>query len=346
MKPKLPVIRSCGGVRPLVDNVVNRPFSKARKARLGSPGTGLLQKRGGRQGTPCTVNPMYRRVGYLGPEGTFSQQAAFLYRNRRLQGVPVVFRSFDSIPELILAVAAETIDEAVVPLENSLEGAVPITLDMMAHEVELKMAAEIVIPVRHFLLGPAGTELSDISRVISHPQALAQCRSFLREQLPRAQPVSVNSTAEAARRVAAGDFTGAAAIGTMAAARAYGLVVLVSDIQDNRDNATRFCVLASSDSAPTGHDKTSFVFSTRENRPGILCEQLQEFASRGINLTRIESRPAKSCLGEYLFFLDIVGHRTDPPVAAALQAVAGRSSFFRMFGSYPQWESDTESPSR
>ena len=285
----------------------------------------------------ATNNP--KVIGYLGPRGTFSEQAALLYRSGMSPGENTELQPFRSIVELILAADREDIDEAIVPLENSLEGPVALTLDMLAHEVNLKMAAEIIVSVRHHLLGKNQTELHMIRTVISHPQALGQCRVFLQKHLPKAELATASSTAEAARIVAGGDGT-SAAIGNTSAASVYELEVLASDIQDNRDNATRFGVLAKTDSPPSGNDKTSFVFSPRANRAGILYEQLWEFASRGVDLTRIESRPAKRILGEYLFFLDVAGHRTEPAVATALGAVADDSSFFRLLGSYARWRGE------
>jgi prephenate dehydratase len=278
-------------------------------------------------------------IGYLGPRGTFSEQAAILYQERIPDGKAIELHPFKSIEELILATDAGDVHEAVVPLENSLEGPVTLTLDMLAHEVDLKMAAEIIVSVRHYLLGKKGTTYQRIKTIISHPQALGQCRAFLQNHLVTAELASTSSTAEAARIVADGDGT-SVAIGNMTAAAVYRLEILASDIQDNRDNATRFCVLGQGDSPPTGDDKTSFVFSPQANRAGVLYEQLWEFASRGIDLTRIESRPAKRVLGEYLFFLDVAGHKTEPDVAAALGAVASNSSFFRLLGSYARWREE------
>ncbi|NMB12372.1 MAG: prephenate dehydratase [Firmicutes bacterium] len=278
-------------------------------------------------------------IGYLGPRGTFSEQAAILYQEHGSGEKIAELQPFKSIVELILAADAGGVHEAVVPLENSLEGPVALTLDMLAHEVDLKMAAEIIVPVRHYLLARKGTSYEKIKMVISHPQALGQCRAFLQEHLPTAGLATASSTAEAARIVAAGDGN-SVAVGNATAATVYDLEVLAADIQDNRDNATRFCVLAQEDSAPTGDDKTSFVFSPNANRAGVLYEQLWEFASRGIDLTRIESRPAKRILGEYLFFLDVAGHKTEPDVAAALAAVASNSSFFRLLGSYARWREE------
>ncbi len=282
------------------------------------------------------ANP--RRVGYLGPRGTFSEQAASVYQERQVAAAKakIELRPTDSILALILATAEGALDEAVVPLENSLEGSIALTLDMMAHEVDLQIAGEIIIPVRHYLLGKTDTKCEQIGQVISHPQALGQCGAFLRKYLPKAELVTASSTAEAARLVAFGDGR-SAAIGNMVAGEVYGLSIVASDIQDNNANATRFCVLAPTDSEATGDDKTSIVFSPRENRPGVLYEQLYVFASRNIDLTRIESRPAKRILGEYVFFLDVVGHRTMPNLASALECVANHSSFFRLLGSYPRW---------
>lgn len=281
-------------------------------------------------------------VGYLGPQGTFSEQAALVYKNQleARTNLPVVeLRAFDSILSLILNADEGAVDAAVAPLENSLEGSVALTLDMMAHEVDLQIAGEIIVPVRHNLLGRQGVALADITEVISHPQALGQCSAFLRRSLPQANLVTASSTAEAARLVASMDET-KAAIGTQVAAGVYGLSILARDIQDNHANATRFCVLAQHDRGPTGDDKTSIVFSPRENRAGVLYEQLYVFASRNIDLTRIESRPAKRILGEYLFFLDIAGHRQVPEIGEALAHVHQNSSFFRLLGSYPRWQED------
>jgi len=278
-------------------------------------------------------------LGYLGPQGTFSEQAAELYQSRT-ENREFLLQPLSSIMELILAADAGKIHQAVVPLENSLEGPVALTLDMLAHEVDLKMAAEIVLSVRHHLLARKGTDLKDIEKVVSHPQALGQCRTFLQRHLHEAELVTTSSTAEAAKVVAESKDKWAA-IGNAAAAAVYRLEILASDIQDNRANATRFCVLGKEDcSHPSGDDKTSIVFSPRQNRPGILYEQLREFASRGIDLTRIESRPAKSVLGEYLFFIDVAGHKTDPNTAAALEAVAATSSFFKILGSYARWKEE------
>ena len=276
-------------------------------------------------------------LGYLGPEGTFSEQAARIYRARTAKD-RMVLQPFHSIVELILAADVGKIHQAVVPLENSLGGPVALTLDMLAHEVDLKMAAEIILSVRHHLLAKESMDLESIERVISHPQALGQCRAFLQQYLPQAELVTASSTAEAAKMVA-GSRARWAAVGNAAAAEVYNLEILAADIQDNRANATRFCVLGKEDcSHPTGDDKTSIVFSPRQNKPGVLYEQLREFAVRGIDLTRIESRPAKSVLGEYLFFVDLAGHKSEPDTAAAIEAVAASSSFFKILGSYARWK--------
>ncbi|NLK08536.1 MAG: prephenate dehydratase [Firmicutes bacterium] len=283
-------------------------------------------------------------VGYLGPPGTFSEQAALVYKRKfvvqAVSSMEVKLEPMDSILSLILAADKGTLDKAVVPLENSLEGSIALTLDMLAHEVTVRITNEIIVPVRHNLLVKRDIPLVDIKEVISHTQALGQCSAFLRKHLPQAKLTAVNSTAEAAQIVAATKTNEIAAIGTEVAAAVYGVSVLVGNIQDNSTNVTRFCVLSATDAEATGDDKTSLVFSPKQNRAGILYELLYAFANRKIDLTRIESRPAKRILGEYLFFIDIAGHRTEPAVAAALQEVNAASSFFRLLGSYPRWRDD------
>ncbi|HEX6970821.1 MAG TPA: prephenate dehydratase [Limnochordia bacterium] len=279
-------------------------------------------------------------IAYLGPEGTFTQEAALAYVRRALdrqrQGEvsePTLI-PLPSIPDVLHEVAGGHAGSGVVPLENAIEGSVVLTLDLLIHEVDLKIRGEIVIPVRHNLMARPGLRLADIRSVISHPQALAQCRRRLRELLPGVPTQPALSTAEAARQAAAQE--GAAAIGTALAARLYGLNILVPDVQDVSENATRFCVVGRELAERSGYDKTSIVFAFPEDRPGQLCDALSEFASRGVNLTKLESRPARRTLGEYLFIADCEGYWTDPPLAAALAAVRAKSGFFKVLGSYPR----------
>ena len=271
------------------------------------------------------------KVGFLGPRGTFSQEAVEFY----IKGKEYSCVDYNTIPELIMAVREGDIDEAVTPIENSLEGAVNTTLDMLAFDVELKIKAEIVIEIRQNLLAKSGTALKDIKRVISHPQAVGQCRKFLHTNLPAAEIGLVYSTAGAADEVVRGE-SSLAAIGSAAAAQVYGLEILASDIQDSSKNFTRFVAISKDDSTKTGSDKTSIVFST-EDKPGSLYKILDIFNLWDINMARIESRPAKNQLGKYIFFVDVEGHKDDFDVRDALTMIKRKSSFYKFLGSYPRY---------
>ncbi len=270
-----------------------------------------------------------KKIGYLGPKGTFSHEALKKYVGLEAC-IPV---EFSSIPEIFMAFAENLLDEAVVPMENSIEGAVNATMDMISQEAQLMIKAEVIIPVREYLLVKKGMDISDIKYILSHPQPLGQCRRFLSEQLPYAQPKAVSSTAAAAAEVASGNGD-IAAIASKTAAEVYGLDIIRKDIQDHDNNLTRFIVIAKDDSARTGNDKTSLVFST-EDKPGSLYRILEIFNLWDINMTRIESRPAKNKLGRYVFFIDLVGHREDEDLRDALTMVKRKTSFFRILGSYP-----------
>ncbi|OUM97651.1 MAG: hypothetical protein BAA04_06475 [Firmicutes bacterium ZCTH02-B6] len=276
------------------------------------------------------------RLGFLGPRGTFTEEAARLYARRLPAALSVELVPGRGIPDLLRAVAAGDLDEAVVPAENSIEGTVAVTLDTLVHDVDVPIVSEVVIPIRHHLLVRRGHEGAPIATVVSHPQALAQCRRYLEARWPGAQVQAAFSTAEAARLVGESDRPGMAAIGNALCADLYGLVVLESDIQDVPDNATRFFVVGTEKRAPTGRDKTSIVFAFAVDRPGNLYHALGEFAQRGINLTRLESRPAKQHLGDYIFFADLEGHAQDPIVDEALRAVRRLCAYVRILGSYPR----------
>ncbi len=269
-----------------------------------------------------------QRVGFLGPPGTYSEEVA-----KNLFGDSARLTPFGSIDLAIRAVAGGEIPLCVVPIENSLEGSVNVTLDTLAHEVELFISREIVMPVRHNLL--AREVGRDIRLVLSHPQALAQCRRTLSRLYPAAELRPVDSTAEAARRVAEGE-AGMAAIGSRGAAALYGLELVAADIQDTSSNCTRFVTLQVQplDSRLPGRWKTSIVCQIDGSRPGSLYHILAEFAEREVNLTKIESRPARTGLGAYLFFLDMEGGAGEAKVHAALQAVERRSLWFKNLGSY------------
>jgi len=268
-------------------------------------------------------------IGYLGPKGTFSHEAVGKYA----EDMPHTAHDFLSIPEIIAAVRDGRLDEAIVPIENSIEGAINATMDELAQDTALSIKAELVIPIRQHLLVKRGTDIMKISCVLSHPQPLGQCRRFLSEQMGRAHIKAVHSTAAAAEEVAggAGDL---AAIGSEMAAGVYGLEIAVTDIQDYDSNYTRFIVVSKTTTARTGHDKTSIVFST-EDKPGSLYRILDIFNLWDINMTRIESRPTRNKLGRYIFFVDIIGHRDDEDIKDALTMIQRKTTFFRILGSYP-----------
>lgn len=271
------------------------------------------------------------RIAYLGPEGTFSEEAALAWAAPRgAELVPVT-----SFPALVHAVESGAADQAMLPIENSLEGSVSGAVDLLIHETDLKICGELVLPVRHFLVAVPGTALDEVRTVTSHPQALGQCRRFLERSLPGAGQVAALSTAAAVAGVmAAGDRT-QAAIGTRRAAELYGAEILVPDIQDFDNNVTRFVVLAPSDAPPTGRDKTSLCFSVKANVPGALYQVLGVLAEGQIQMTKVESRPMKSKLGDYYFLVDVEGHREDPSIRAALDRMAEIVAELKVFGSYP-----------
>jgi prephenate dehydratase len=278
-----------------------------------------------------TMKPLHK-VGFLGPPGTYSQEVVL-----NLFGPAASLQAYASIDAAIRAVASGEIPECVVPIENSLEGSVNVTLDTLAHEVELFITREIVMPVRHNLL--ARETGRKVHLVLSHPQALAQCRRTISRLCPSAVSRPVESTAEAARRVAEGE-AGLAAIGSRGAAELYGLDIIAADVQDTSSNCTRFVSLqvqpASHDAA--GKWKTSIVIQIDGSRPGSLYNILAEFACRQVNLTKIESRPARTGLGSYLFFLDLEGSLDETDVKSALEAVEKKSVWFKQLGSYPVLE--------
>lgn len=276
------------------------------------------------------------RVGFLGPQGTYCQEAALnIFRDA------AILEPYSSIDAAIRAVAAGEIPECVVPIENSLEGSVNITLDTLAHEVELLITREIVMPVRHNLLVREADR--GVSLVLSHPQALAQCRRTLKRLFPAAECRAVESTAEAARRVAQGE-KGLAAIGSRNAAGLYELEVIAADIQDTTSNCTRFVTLSVQPASGTGTGcwKTSIVCQIDGSKPGSLYRILSEFAEREVNLTKIESRPARTGLGAYLFFLDLEGSAGEVRIREALLAVEAKSIWFKNLGSYSVEEWDRQ----
>jgi prephenate dehydratase len=269
------------------------------------------------------------RVAYMGPEGSFSEEAA-----RRAFSGDTELVGFPDIPAVISALGHHLVDAAVVPIENSIEGSVNATLDQLIHdETPPPIVAELNLQVRHHLIARPGMGLSDIERVVSIPIAVAQCRKFMLENLPQVQILPALSTSAAVQSLV--HSVRIAAIGNERAAQLYGMEVIARDIQDGDDNKTRFVVLGGDPGAATGRDKTSICCSIAEDRPGSLMAILAEFAQRSINLTKIESRPTRGGLGKYFFLIDLEGHQSDAEVAAALDGVRGNSLILKILGSYP-----------
>ena len=263
-------------------------------------------------------------AGYLGPAGTFSHEA--------LGGAEGV--AFPTLYDVVMAVQGGAVERALVPIENALEGSVDVTLDTLALEAEdVAIVGELVHPVRHCLVARSQIELGAVRAVRSHPQASGQCARFIREQLPYAEVLPAASTADAVRGLRDGE----AALGTLLAAELYGGTVLRQGVEDHPDNATRFVWLARAGTAPDAPpDKTSLVFwGVGADGAGWLVRCLSEFAFRGVNLTRIESRPLKQGLGSYMFFLDCEGAVDEPRVADAIAALRVHAQEVRVLGSFP-----------
>jgi prephenate dehydratase len=290
------------------------------------------------------------RAGYLGPEGTFSEEALL----GSIDGTAVAPVALGTIREAVMAVQDQAVEWSLVPIENSIEGSVTVTLDALAGDAsEVAIVGEVVLPVRHYLIARTALELTDVGTIVSHPHVPGQCTRFLHERLPHAHVVAATSTAEAVRIVAEdephrADGPGSgmwAAIGTRLAADLYGCTVIAEGIQDREDNETRFVWLAREDSslgAPRLHapcaagSKTSLVFwGAGADRAGWLVRCLDEFAQREINLTKIESRPMRERLGQYMFFVDLEGSLADEIVSDALAGLRSMCEQVRVFGSYP-----------
>jgi prephenate dehydratase len=275
------------------------------------------------------------RVAYLGPPGTFSEEALRASAPEGVEELP-----YASVYEAVMAVQDGEVERAVVPIENSIEGSVNATLDALAGEAAaVRIAGELVIEIEHCLVARDSLALDAITRVISHPQGTAQCATFLREHLPQAERVTVASTAEAVRSVAETDEPWAA-VGSRLAASLYGCRVLAEGVEDHPHNQTRFVWLAHESALPPLPDgrplKTSIAFSGfNDDSPGALVSILSELSSRGINLSKIESRPRRVQLGHYIMFADLDGGVGDPPVAEGLDAVRGKVRELRVLGSYP-----------
>lgn len=272
-------------------------------------------------------------LAYLGPPGTFSEEAALLHDD---QARLIPFLNHHAIAS---AVQTGLADEGIMAIENSLEGSINETLDLLIYESGLMIKKELVLPIENCLLVKPGSQAQEIKIIFSHPQPLAQCRRFIERCFPKAQLVAALSTAAAVEEMMSNALP-SAAIGPKRAAEIYKAEILARGIQDNSlkaPNITRFVVIAREDSQPTGYDRTSLCFYIAEDNPGSLCNVLEEFSNRNINLTKIESRPTKESLGKYFFLVDLEGHKQEPLVAEALEKVKAKTARFKIFGSYPRY---------
>jgi prephenate dehydratase len=274
-------------------------------------------------------------IAYLGPPGTFSEEA--LLSEADLAEHELI--DLPTFPDVMAAVADGRTDLGFVAVENAIEGTVNVTVDALVFEHSLLIQREVVLPVHQHLLAPAGLPVGDIEHVVSFPVALAQCRRFFSDHLPGVREVAAPSTSDAARMVAAGEVPPrSAAIGTRLAAKLYDLEVVSEAIEDHPENATRFVLLAREEAGlppRTGHDRTSIVLFQRRNAPGSLHAILGEFAARGLDLTKLESRPRKQALGQYCFLIDVVGHIADDVVADCLREVHAHLAEVKLLGCYP-----------
>jgi len=276
----------------------------------------------------CLAQQEPLKVAFLGPEGTFTQAAVLKHFGSSVRALPL-----PAIDEVFREVEAGIADFGIVPIENSSEGTVNHTLDMFLGSA-LKICGEVELRIHHHLMGRMKA-LADVRRICAHAQALAQCRGWLDEHVPDAERVAVSSNAEGARR--ARDERGSAAIASRAAAEIYGLTLLADEIEDRSDNTTRFLVIGRKLFSPSGADRTTLLVSAKGTEdPGALFRLLEPLAEHRVNMTRIESRPSRKRKWDYVFFIDVEGHVSDPPLAKALASLEARASLFKVLGSYPR----------
>jgi len=286
-------------------------------------------------------------IGVLGPTGSYSEKAAKQWIAEQENIKDVSLQYYDDIPDTVSAVLDRTTDLGIIPIENSIEGSVGITLDLLL-ENDISIIAEIIVPIEHCLLS-RGT-LSGIRIILSHPQALAQCRQFLKSHFANAEIRTTGSTSHAAKL--ANEFEEMAAIASRESAQRSGLEILLPNIQDRKENHTRFIVIEAANGTKTelkpahpdkGSCKTSILVYLDKDRPGALYELLGEFARRNINLTRIESRPSKRALGDYIFYIDFTGHIGDAVIKDALDNIISKVGLLKVLGSYPGCDLSDES---
>ena len=272
-------------------------------------------------------------IGILGPEGTFSETAAILWLKEGGGIENFAIKYYETIFDVSESIVKKEVNYGIVPIENSLEGSVGDTLDVLSSENadEMQIVGEVLVPIRICLL--FNGSFPEIKKIVSHHHALAQCKQFIRERLKGVALKYVDSTASAAKLAAQSEEI--AALASAEAAKMYGVNILAEDVQD-KDSVTRFVVLSSSGikAAPTGKDKTSILLYVKE-RPGALYEVLGEFALRGLNLTKIESRPSKRALGDYMFYIDCEGHLEEVEIQEALKGVEKKATMLKILGTYP-----------
>jgi prephenate dehydratase len=272
-----------------------------------------------------------KRISYLGPEGTFSHEALLKYcgNSKEIISIPM-----PTIVDVIKSVDKGEADEGVAPIENSIEGSVNITQDVLTFESEAKIIRELTLPIKHNLIAKKGVKIKNIKKIISHPHATAQCRMYLSANLPDVEIIAANSTAEAIKKLTNLD-PDVAAIGTKTAAQLYNLEIIADDIEDSKVNKTRFIFLGSYIPSKSGLDKTSIVCFLKKDKPGSLFNILKEFADRNINLTKIESRPARKEIGDYVFMIDMEGHIHDKVIYDAIESLRRNVYMIKILGSYP-----------
>lgn len=263
-------------------------------------------------------------IGTLGPEGSYSEKAARQWDDK------ADLKFYDDIFDTVDAIMRKEVDCSIVPIENSLEGSITLTLDLLM-EHQLKITGEVIVRIKHCLLSKG--KIEDIKVIMSHPQGLSQCRKFIKNNFKGIEIRSDLSTSHAAKL--ASESKEIAAIASGESARMYGLKILDENIQDVKENFTRFIVIGKTTPALTSNDKTSIIVYLEKNRPGALYEILGEFASRNIDLTKIESRPTKKALGDYVFYIDIRGHIEDKPIKETLSKIKSKVGMLKILGSYP-----------
>lgn len=270
-------------------------------------------------------------TAFLGPQGTYSEQAAIEFAGGDSDLLEV-----KNFAEAVNAVENGRAEYAVVPVENQIEGPVSQSLDILIHDTDLQLCAEIVVPISHVLVGQPGADLAAVTHVHSHPQALAQCGKWLDATLPNAERVAALSTSGAVREVVESGEPFRVAIGPERSHQLYGGEILARNLQDSPRNTTRFLALAANDAEPTGRDKTLIAMKLDKNLPGSLHKALAPFAGFDVQLTNIITRPTKDMLGEYWFLVDFEGHRTEPHIADALERMRGITETLKVIGSCPR----------